>query len=455
MSNTATTKPKIGSWDSNHRLVILDLIGLFVSFSFAYWLRFGEWIQYDSPHLWVLVFICMLSMYVVEGYRSDGIGSQSRLPLNAFAATALASFASMAFLYTIGIESFTPIFGRGVLPIAMILFTVWAVLVRWLFNLRRVNVVEVLEWLVVTDEVMFKRFKDDCARDLPGMQVKWIDASSKTIGLPETADKQGASVPVRNGVIFSSHGQLSKDLSQELMDIRFAGQPVLTITEFYERFLLKVPVNHLKNGWFVQARGFNLVHDHAGLRLKRLLDLFSACVLGVLAVPVILLLLPLICLDSRGNPIYRQERVGLLGKPFVLYKLRTMIQNAEAEGVQWSTEGDARITRVGRFLRNSRLDELPQLWNLFKGDMSMIGPRPERPQFTEQLEQEIPYYDLRHLVPPGITGWAQVMFSYGASVDDSLAKLEYDLFYIKNHSLRLDLLVIIKTIAVVLQNKGR
>jgi len=171
--------------------------------------------------------------------------------------------------------------------------------------------------------------------------------------------------------------------------------------------------------------------------------------------PVMTLVAIAIKLDSPGPVFYSQERTGLKRKLFKVYKFRSMYQNAEAKGVQWASKRDPRITRVGRWIRLTRIDELPQLWNVLQGEMSLIGPRPERPNFDAELEQAIPYYNIRYLVAPGISGWAQVMYPYGASIEDAYEKLAYDLYYIKNYSLFLDLEIALRTLRVVLLGKGR
>jgi exopolysaccharide biosynthesis polyprenyl glycosylphosphotransferase len=178
--------------------------------------------------------------------------------------------------------------------------------------------------------------------------------------------------------------------------------------------------------------------------------------LAVLASPLLVLSAIAIKLDSRGPILFRQIRVGLEGKTFVVYKFRSMREDAENDtGPVWAQEADTRVTRVGRVLRKVRLDELPQLFNVLRGEMSLVGPRPERPYFVDLLEQEIPFYDLRHSVKPGITGWAQVCCPYGASIEDAHQKLQYDLYYAKNMSLRLDAVILLKTLRVVLFGKGR
>ncbi len=443
-------------------LLIVDLIGLVGMYSLAHRLRIGSWIALDSAQLWVLVMIAMITMYIMDVYRTEEPETRSRLPLSTFTAVIAVTIASMVFVYTIGITSFTPIFGRGVLPVAMAGFAIWAPLWRWLLTHWQEKSINVLQWLVVSDRETYDLFSRDCKQKFSDMKLHWVDADGiDTDGMddegsePSILSDINVRTPHRHGVIFSIHSQLSPQLASRLMSLRFTGMPVLTLTEFYEQYWLKVPVLHLKDGWFVQTRGFNLVHDHIGLRVKRMLDLLISVIGGVIALPVLLLIGLIIPLDSRGKALYRQTRVGLNGRHFVLYKFRTMVVDAEANGAQWASEKDSRVTRIGDFLRTSRLDELPQLWNLFKGEMSLIGPRPERPEFVSKLDQEIPYYDLRHLVPPGITGWAQVMYSYGASTTDARKKLEYDLYYIKNHSLQLDLAIMIKTVIVIFRRKGR
>ena len=184
------------------------------------------------------------------------------------------------------------------------------------------------------------------------------------------------------------------------------------------------------------------------------MDTIGAAALLVVLSPLMLVVAVLVILDSRGAAIYSQVRTGHHGKEFKLRKFRTMFNDAEKQGIRWAEPDDPRVTRVGRILRLTRIDELPQLWNVLVGDMSFVGPRPERPHFNVKLESDIPYYYLRHLVKPGITGWAQVMYPYGASVEDARKKLQFDLFYIKNYSLVLDLVIAVKTTRVMLTGRG-
>ena len=185
------------------------------------------------------------------------------------------------------------------------------------------------------------------------------------------------------------------------------------------------------------------------------MDVISALALGIITLPFMPLIALFITLDSRGPVLYRQKRIGQNGKAFSVVKFRTMIPDAEAQGVQWTTAKDKRVTKFGNLLRKLRIDELPQLWNVLKGDMSFIGPRPERPEFVATLEKEIPHYHMRHLIKPGLTGWAQINQPLGgASVEDSIEKLQYDLYYIRNRNLILDFDILMKTIRVVITRQG-
>ncbi len=240
---------------------------------------------------------------------------------------------------------------------------------------------------------------------------------------------------------------------RQLLDCKLRGIRVMDLTSFYERELGILKLDNLRASWLILGTGFDqgLFRD----MIKRTFDILVSLLLLITTLPILLLAMLAIFLESGLPVFYRQERVGQGGVPFTILKLRTMVRNAEKDGKpRWAGINDDRITRVGRFLRRSRIDELPQLFNVLRGDMSFVGPRPERPFFVQHLLEDIPYYDVRHSVKPGVTGWSQVRYPYGASVDDSLAKLQYDLYYVKNHSLFLDLLILVDTVQVVLLGKG-
>jgi sugar transferase (PEP-CTERM system associated) len=240
---------------------------------------------------------------------------------------------------------------------------------------------------------------------------------------------------------------------EELLDLRLAGVKVEEAASWLEKISGRIEVDQLYPSWLIFVDGFRF---STFFRLVRRLLNFSVALLGLLlAVPLVPFIVLAIRLDSAGPVIYRQKRVGRRGVAFYCYKFRTMRQDAEADtGATWAADDDPRITRVGKFLRSSRLDEIPQLWCVLKGDMHFVGPRPERPEFVEWLSTEIPYYGVRHVVRPGITGWAQVQYKYGNTKEDAREKLQYDLFYIKNASLGLDLLIMFQTIKIVLLGRG-
>ena len=240
---------------------------------------------------------------------------------------------------------------------------------------------------------------------------------------------------------------------RQLLDCKLRGVRVMDLQSFYEREEGVLRVDTMRASWMIFGNGFD--QGIARDVIKRLFDLAASLVLIVATLPVLIVAMIAIVIESGFPVFYTQERVGQGGRRFRIVKLRSMRQDAEADGnPRWAGHNDSRVTRVGQFLRKTRIDELPQLWNVLKGDMSFVGPRPERPFFVQQLTEQIPFYDVRHSVKPGVTGWAQVRYTYGASVEDGLAKLQYDLYYVKNHSLFLDLMVMVETVQVVVLGKG-
>ncbi|OGA97427.1 MAG: exopolysaccharide biosynthesis polyprenyl glycosylphosphotransferase [Burkholderiales bacterium RIFCSPHIGHO2_12_FULL_61_11] len=250
------------------------------------------------------------------------------------------------------------------------------------------------------------------------------------------SERRGGSMPLR-----------------ELLDCKLRGVRVVDIATYFETILGQIRLEAVSAGWLIFGEGFN-----QGLMrtvMKRLCDIVCATLLILLTLPLMLVTALLILLESGGPVLYRQERVGLNGRLFNVVKFRSMRLDAEKDGQpRWASATDERVTRVGRVIRKRRIDELPQLFSVLGGDMSLVGPRPERPYFVDKLTQEMPYYAVRQSVKPGVTGWAQVRYHYGASVEDSAEKLQYDLYYVKNHSLFLDFVVLFETVGVVLLCKG-
>lgn len=240
---------------------------------------------------------------------------------------------------------------------------------------------------------------------------------------------------------------------KQLLECRMKGVKVIELPTFFEREYRQVLLESLNPSWMVLGDGFR--QGYFGNAVKRLFDVTVSGVLLLLTLPIMLVAALCIYLESGGPLLFRQERVGQGGRIFTLYKLRSMKNDAESGGTpHWARANDDRTTRVGRFIRKYRIDELPQIFNVFQGEMSFVGPRPERPFFVDQLVKQIPFYALRQSAKPGITGWAQVRYQYGASIDDAIEKLQYDLYYVKNHGLFLDLMILISTVEVVLWGKG-
>jgi len=239
----------------------------------------------------------------------------------------------------------------------------------------------------------------------------------------------------------------------DMLQLRLNGIKIEEATSWLEKISGRIEVDNLYPSWLIFADGFRF--SASFMLLRRIIAIAASGVLLLLVLPIIPFVILAIKLDSRGPALYRQKRVGLGGKIFYCYKFRTMRQDAEADtGATWALDDDPRITKIGKFLRTSRLDEIPQLWCVLKGDMSFVGPRPERPEFVEMLAKEIPFYGVRNGVRPGITGWAQVRYKYGNTIADAKEKLQYDLYYIKNMSLGLDIMIMFQTIKIVLLGRG-
>lgn len=300
--------------------------------------------------------------------------------------------------------------------------------------------------LVLGSEALASKFYQEMLRREGPGRVRLVKGKDLQKG-PTTDD-------VSRIVIVDPQLETNSELTNALIDYKFRGVKIETIVDSYEKTSRKIWLEGLSPQWLVLANGFS--PSVAYLRLKRVLDVILSVIAIFLTAPLMALVAWAITLESTGPAIFRQERVGMNGRHFTLYKFRSMRLDAEkTSGPTWAKQQDDRCTRIGGFIRRCRIDELPQLMNVLRGHMSFVGPRPERPYFVELLKEKIPYYDLRHYVKPGITGWAQVMYPYGASVEDAYQKLQYDLYYAKNVTISLDILVLLKTIKVVLMGQGR
>jgi exopolysaccharide biosynthesis polyprenyl glycosylphosphotransferase len=427
------TFPHRVSWRKTGAFLLMtDVLALAALYELVHFVRLGTWVNLISiPFIEVLAAV-VITLYIMDVYRVETPATVSRLPVTAAFAALVSIIVSASLVYFHGPLHFESIFGRGVMPIALVLFAGWAAwsryaLSRWMEKIKEsatwlfLGTAEKLNYLLSDFEISVDElivFLDDLGNkdQLPDVYQDCIKGDSGNL----SSCKSNAIT----GVIVATDKTFNEKEVSTLMNFRASGASLHEFTAFYEQFQFKVPVLHLKHGWFMQGGGFNLLQNAMGLKLKRLIDITLAIFLMILLSPIFLLTAFLITVDSRGPIFYSQIRKGLNDKIFKVLKFRSMIVDAEKEGAKWAEDNDPRVTRVGKFIRTARIDELPQLWNVLKGEMSFIGPRPERPEFIQKLEKEIPYYDLRHLVMPGITGWAQVMYPYGASVEDAREKLQ-------------------------------
>ena len=439
-------KSLFGVYHPAHKftLLTLDLAGIVFAFFIATNVRLGQIPSYYSLEFLSLCSIIVVSLFIGNGYTSTTIGSQPRLPLNTFFVVLASTVPTTLFIYLLGPERFTFLFGRGIFPVAIVMIGIIAMGNRVLLNHLFKDEQSKNEVLVIGDIQSREYFETENRISLAGINLEY----SPNLSSVEHISKY-------NAIVVSPSHTPSTSEQQTMISARLSGTPIFSLSDFFESFLFLVPVNEINNDWFLQTKGFTMLHSTVSVKVKRGLDVLMALILILISLPLCLLTALLVKTVSKGPALFSQERVGLRGKHFTIYKFRTMRLGSEKNGAQWAKAKDDRVIPFGHFLRATRIDELPQCWNILKGEMSIVGPRPERPEFTDNLAKKIPYYELRHIIKPGLTGWAQVSYPYGASVEDALRKLQYDLYYIKNYSLLLDLNILLRTILVSLRRTGR
>lgn len=445
-------------------LLLGDLLGLFLSLNCAYFIQFGHLPSVLSTAFLGIIALMLVVFYIGDAYRPDlqvaGLWAPTRTLFCCLVLGLLLATVSYLFRTT----ALTQLAWRSVLLPGLGMFAGWAMLLRVLAcAIAKSHARQSACLFLGADDTALRFEREFTAWNPQGKLVILADIPDLPHGLSEQSDSLGGSLndlsfwssQPWSGVVVASHLQLSNQEAQKLMQLRFQGTPVYQLPNFYETFWKKLPSGLLQDNWLAFGNGFDLVANRANFKVKRVVDVFIAMLLLLLLLPILVVVALAIKCESPGPIFYSQLRNGQNATPFRVYKFRSMYQDAEKQGAQWAQKRDPRITRVGYWLRLTRVDELPQLWNVLNGDMSLIGPRPERPEFDTKLAEQIPYYNLRYLVKPGITGWAQVLYPYGASVEDAYEKLSYDLYYIKNYSIWLDLKIVFKTIRVVLLGKGR
>ena len=451
-------------------LIIGDICGLLVCFNLALNLRVSESLDVSSPILYALIAMYLFGLYLTDTYKLNREVSGVRLSERAILGILATVTAVTSGIYITGLWGSEAIVGRGVLMISASFFILWALLSRTFVDRWLKGNQQPSRFLVLGDYQKVVDFgKEHRKLNSRTEFVSFADNFASNDSYSST--RTGGNTAVMNGVsslnatwkqqywsgilIDGAERNLSQQMVRELMDMRLKGVYVYSIADFCEQFWQKIPPAYVQDDWFAFTSGFNILHNRIKAKLKQVIDISVGAAMIIASLPITIPVALAIKLSSPGPIFYSQVRTGLNGKKFRVYKFRSMYQNAESKGIQWAQEKDPRITKVGAFIRMTRIDELPQLLNVFKGEMSLVGPRPERPEFDMQLREQIPYYDVRYLVKPGITGWAQVCYPYGASVEDAYQKVAYDLYYIKNYSLLMDFAIALKTLRVVILGKGR
>jgi len=431
----------------------------------------GDWIgMFGLPTIWlseppllpkVAVFVAlgMLTFYVAGLYDSSPALGRKKIAVRVMAAAVVWGilFAAVSFS--------APIFqlSRFASLVGFVLGALGVTGLRWILSLTSTtgHFRERLLFLGATP--MADRLISELEVNNPGYEILGYvdDRPAHEVALNNGLRVLGKSQELQDIVATNQASTIVVALTerrgtfpmQAIMDCKLRGIRIEDWPTFYEKLTGKIVVQNLRPSWLVFSEGFN--RTRFTRLLKRVLDVALSILFLGLGWPILLAVALAIKLDSRGPVFFRQERVGERGRIFTLLKFRTMVENAEATtGPVWAPEEDSRVTRVGRWLRATRLDEFPQVLNVLKGQMSFIGPRPERPHFVARLQEKIPYYAQRHTIKPGITGWAQVRYHYGATFEDAEEKLQYDLYYVKNMSLFLDMLILLSSIQVVLFGKG-
>lgn len=414
---------------------------------------------YVVPRFLIFVITCVLALYYNDLYDGAVIGRRFELYFRMFQALGAVCIV-LAILYY-----FFPDWGlgRGVAGLAavavLVLTLSWRILweraAHLLTNPERVLILGTgAEGISLVREILARP-------ELHMKVVGFLDEKGENIGLSLVnpgiiggASEVEEIVRRENvdRVILSLMERRGGTPVRQLLNLKFAGIGVEDAHGVYEKLSGRIFLGRLSPSWLILSDGFRKTVFQSAV--KRAFDLIISTILLILTLPVMLLVGAAIWLESGGPILFRQNRMGMHGKEFEILKFRSMVQDAEKHGPQWASSNDNRITRVGRLIRNSRVDELPQLINVFRGEMSLVGPRPERPVFCAMLEEKIPFFAQRHSVRPGITGWAQIKYQYGASVEDGWTKLEYELFYIKHMSLVLDLAILFETVKVVFSGRG-
>jgi exopolysaccharide biosynthesis polyprenyl glycosylphosphotransferase len=430
-------------------LILVDALILFIAMSVVVVMRKAGHpsVAFFERHLslFSILFPLWLLMYFIEGLYTLKTYNPANLPISLLRGTLLSVVVSFLTVYLLPnyLSSVTP--KTNLVLIALVVLPMLYVWRRFFFKyfaatrrLRSTVVIGSPDTISLVEEEIKRK---------PHLGYRIL--RTYTFDINSVPDLTGVDL-----IAIERNVTKSSELYKEIFSLLGSGVEIIDLAMFAESISGKIPIRAIDESWFIEYCGHQESRSYDVI--KNLIDRTVAILMIICLIPLAMILFPVLLL-VHGRPIFfKQERTGLNNKSFTLYKLRSMVIDAEKAGAQWAKPGDARITPLGKILRKTRLDELPQLINILKGEMSLVGPRPERPEIiSKQLAPTIPFYSLRHLVKPGVTGWAQVTFRYGFSQEDSMEKLQYDLFYVKNRNIWLDTLVIIKTIKTVLTGAGQ
>jgi len=436
-------------------LVAGDILTLYLALFLTLFLRYGNnWNEIRENHFIafsVIYFFWLLVFYIIGLYDLSIARNNIYFFVTLAKALVINAFLAVAFFYFFSYFNITP---KTNLFIDLILFAIFFILWRRFYN-QFVKTSALLNNVLVIGQSQESQELIKYIKDNPqlGYRIKKIVDPKEVRILYDLID---AIVQEKIQIVVTSvdprkDAELVRNLYQCIpLKVMLADLP-----SFYEKITGKIPISAIEEVWFLE----NLMTGRKVFfeALKRVIDILASLALGLFTLLILPIVSILIKINSPGPIFYRQKRVGQDNRIFEVLKFRTMFMDAEKNGVQWARKDDLRITGVGKFFRKTRIDELPQLWNVLRGDMAFVGPRPERPEFafSNELLAKIPFYQIRHTIKPGLTGWAQIKYPYGSSIEDTTQKLQYDLYYIKNRSLALELAIILKTIKIILSGGGR
>jgi len=440
-----------------------DIFIFIISSCIAALIRWGDFFTFliNQPNVVLITSLFYITFfYIFDLYNLDKIGDAWDVTIRILLSVIAASGPIALLFYSIPAWKY----GRGVWAIQMILIFIvaaaWHLIYSSICSKVTMNTKALILGAGRAGQFLNKWIQES---PLPYEIVGFLDddpsklrktmSTAAVLGKTEQLIEIGKQMGISTAINTVGHNK-SIQLIKTIFEARLKGWTILDMVKLYEENAGRVPVQHVSEEWFLFVEGFYLLTHTFTQKVKRLMDIALSLVFLLMTIPLSLVTAVAIFMES-GRPIFfNQTRTGKNGKTFRLWKFRSMQHDAEKEGAVWAQRNDPRITKVGSCIRLFRIDEIPQFWNVLIGDMSLIGPRPERPEFVAELEIQIPYYFVRHTIRPGITGWAQINYPYGNSVEDAKNKLEYDLFYIKNMSFTLDLRIILKTIGVILSGKG-